>query len=293
VGWSVTIWGCTVLTRVHRHLVQVFIVTSFTTVGYGNQPSLIATYPPCEYAGGTAILKDAPYSVLLPKHMRGSEIEFARISGLDVLSDQDEQAFAPLKPECFSHQPRVGAQPQCRVLADSESIFDFNTRQLYRRDSATPPRNFTHGGGVDELRRTPLPGDVGLYDCSDVNPVNRGNESAQQCYERFVEECESQLAVWREAERKKDVSKFFTIWFIMVGIGLLGLVVGVFGDTLMNWITGLFATAETALDVATAPADLVAEQLTGVSVQDIAGESKVGRPLLSDTRPCIDWKSPV
>lgn len=254
----------------------VFMVTSFTTVGYGNQPSMVATTPPCEYAGGPAILSDAPFSVLLPEHRRGSRVGIGKIIG--VGSDEvneDKTNFNALHEYCFPRtvDPAVGigGQDACRVLADERHIFDFTTRQLYARGEIAPPRNFSNKEDMSALAQQRMPGDTGLYDCADVD-ATKGNETIAECYERFVAVCETSLQVWREFEAKKDISKGFTVLFVMVGIGILGAVVGVFGETLRDWANNLFSAAEVTLDVAVTPVSAA----TGVNIEDVAGSSGKG-----------------
>jgi hypothetical protein len=253
----------------------VFMVTSFTTVGYGNQPSMVATTPPCEYAGGPAVLDDAPFSVLLPDEIRGSKVGIGKIVGLNTDDEGEESNFSPLPARCFPRKvdPAVGigGQEECRVIADERHIFDFTRRQLYARGELSPPRNFSTDLELSLLGMQPMPGDTGLYDCGDVNDAN-ANETIAECYERFVGVCESSLKVWRNFELKKDYSKAFTVVFVMIGIGILGAVVGVFGETLMDWAKSLFAGAEATLDVAMTPATMA----TGIQIEDVTGGSGKG-----------------
>ncbi len=258
----------------------VFMVTSFTTVGYGNQPSMVATTPPCEYGGGPAILSDAPFSVLLPKDIRGSKVAIGKMIGVNRNDDAEETNFAPLPATCFPKTEHelaasggIGGQDGCRVLADERHIFHFTTRQLYARGEISPPRNFSTDSEQEtkELRDQRMPGDTGLYDCADVDPT-KGNETIGECYERFVKICESSLQVWRALESKKNVSKGFTVVFVMFGIGILGAVVGVFGETLKDWANNLFEGAEAALDTAMTPV----ASATGVTIEDVAGSGGKG-----------------
>ena len=250
----------------------VFMVTSFTTVGYGNQPSMIATSPPCEYAGGPQILSDAPFSLIIPDAMRGSKVGIGKMLGSS--EGEVEQSFVPLDAKCFPttvSENGVGDDPDCRVIADDTKIFDFSTRQLYMKDDVSPPRNFTTDLELSMLALQPMPGDTGFYDCGDVND-DRANETHQECYLRFVATCESSLHVWRSAESKKDISKVFTAVFAMIGIGILGAVVGVFGETLMDWAKNLFEVAEASLDIVVAPATAV----TGMKTEDLTGDDGKG-----------------
>lgn len=258
----------------------VFMVTSFTTVGYGNQPSMVATTPPCEYAGGAAIRSDAPFSVLLPKNIRGSKVALGKIVGVNRNDDDEETNFQPLPVTCFPNTDAeiaalggIGGQDECRVLADERHIFDFTRRQLYARGEIAPPRNFSTDTEQErkELGELPMPGDTGVYDCADVDLTKR-NETIGECYERFVKTCESSLQVWRALESKKNISKAFTVIFVMVGIGILGAVVGVFGETLKDWANNLFETAEHTLDVAIKPV----QSATGVTIEDVAGSGGKG-----------------
>ena len=254
----------------------VFMVTSFTTVGYGNQPSMVATTPPCEYAGGPAILSDAPFSVLIAEEIRGSKVGIGKLLGVSRIDHSEETNFRALPLKCFpTTQPSggVGEQDECRVIADESHIYDFTRRQLYARGEISPPRNFSTDTEQqrNELRELRLPGDTGIYDCADLDET-KGNETIGECYERFVAVCESSLEVWRALEGKKDVAKGFTVLFAMVGIGILGAVVGVFGETLRDWAHHLFNSAEATLDVAMAPVS----QATGVTIEDVTGSGGKG-----------------
>ena len=254
----------------------VFMVTSFTTVGYGNQPSMVATTPPCEYAGGPAILTDAPFSVLIPEERRGSKVGIGKLLGVGRMDNSEETNFRALPLKCFPQtKPSggVGEQDECRVIADESHIFDFTRRQLYTRGEISPPRNFSAETEQqrNELRLLRLPGDIGTYDCADLDET-KGNETIGECYERFVAVCESSLEVWRALEGKKDVAKGFTVLFAMVGIGILGAVVGVFGQTLSDWAHHLFDSAGATLDVAMSPVSTA----TGITIEDVTGTEGKG-----------------
>eukprot|EP01050_Picozoa_sp_SAG11_P005986 SAG11_NODE_447_length_9395_cov_4.121665_3_plen_325_part_00 len=220
--------------------IAVFLFTSFTTVGYGNQPSMVATLPPCEYPG-VWMVTESPFSILLPSNMRG--VSWA--PSLVVSESRKHQSFEPLSARCFAGNPDPRAN-DCWVMADDVSIFDFEQRLLYTRDSMTPPRNFSEL--EVELRMMEIPGRLGTYDCNMAAPAV--NETQFACFSRFVAKCESQLLVWRRAEKKKNYGKIFTIFGIIIGVGILGAVAGVFGETLMSMVTDVFSDVEFLMDQA-------------------------------------------
>eukprot|EP01043_Picozoa_sp_COSAG02_P019499 COSAG02_NODE_942_length_15746_cov_6.164632_8_plen_267_part_00 len=100
----------------------VFIVTSFTTVGYGNHPSFVSSDPPCEYPGVQTAFTN-PSSILLPFEQRQESYGAPRGT---TLSNDENYA---LPSSCFD-----GTDPppaECWVIFDDAKIFDFSTHQMY------------------------------------------------------------------------------------------------------------------------------------------------------------------
>ena len=227
-----------------------FMVTSFTTVGYGNHPSLVATRPPCEVPGSN-LLQDDPFSVLLPPQLRGVAGEsMSRIAGLGLasLSGPVEQSFPPMPAFCFETADPTNQPEACMVIADDTHIFDFNTLLLWQKESLELPRNYSGPDRVLELQSLRVPGDTGIYDCSAARDADGEiltvNETQRACFARFAARCEEQLTLWRLFEQQKDVAKVFTSIFIMVGIGILGALVGAVGETLMEWVHSILGGVE-------------------------------------------------
>ena len=214
----------------------VFMITSFTTVGYGNHPSLVATLPPCEVPG-SKLLQDDPWSVLLPPRLRGVAGEsMSRIPGIGLASSREppQQSFPPLPASCFETMDPINQPETCMCIADDTHIFDFNTLLLWQKESLEPPRNFSGQDRALELQSLRVPGETGIYDCSAAASDAGGeiltvNETRSACFARFAARCEEQLTLWRQYEQQKDVAKVFTSMFIMVGIGILGALVGAVG----------------------------------------------------------------
>ena len=104
----------------------VFLFTTFTTIGYGNQPSLVATDPPCQYPSAETTT-DAPYSVLAPTQMHGT----GWVSAAKMVANEGGDAgsgFKPLDVACFEE----GLIPShCWVIADDSTVFDFTENLLY------------------------------------------------------------------------------------------------------------------------------------------------------------------
>ena len=103
----------------------VFMITSFTTVGYGNHPSFVFQPPPCEYPGERSV-QDNPSSLLLPPSIR--QVTYGAEQGTTQFGNP-EYGNEELPDVCFK---AAGAPPpQCWVIADAENIFDFSTRLMY------------------------------------------------------------------------------------------------------------------------------------------------------------------
>lgn len=214
----------------------VFMVTSFTTVGYGTQPSLVATTPPC-LVPGSRLRTDSPFSILIPADLRGIQLDF---SG----TESEPSLFTSLPAACF--EVEVPTDPECMVIADDDTILDFHQMQRWEPDSGLPPFNFS-SAGANELASVSVPGGLGRYDCG----AGAQNESTAECHARFAALCEKQMVLWRLVEGQKDVTKLFTVFFIMAGIGILGAVVGSLGQTLMDMVQSGLGGIEFALDTAT------------------------------------------
>ena len=252
----------------------VFMITSFTTVGYGNHPSLVATLPPCEVPGQQLRIDD-PFSSLLPPEMRVASL--TRIPGLGMMGDTlIEQSFQPLEPSCFNGMVGAAVAEECMVIADDTHIFGFHNLLLWERGSMEPPRNFSGADRAFELRALKVPGDLGEFDCMDTASAG---ETLSSCYARFAATCEEQLTLWRLVEKQKDVAKIFTSFFIMLGIGILGAVVGAVGETLMEWVHSLLGGVEFAVDTATDTTLKVAAPLANVAAPLTTGIANAAAPL--------------
>ena len=115
----------------------VFMITSFTTVGYGNHPSFVTTAPPCEYPGSHTSTEN-PFSNLMPVSMRqqtyGKTQETTRF-GNPAFGNQ------PLDMACF--QAEKAPPPECWVIADADRILDFSTLRMFERHNVKEePRRY-------------------------------------------------------------------------------------------------------------------------------------------------------
>ena len=243
----------------------VFIFTSFTTVGYGNHPSLVRVKPPCQYPCPTTITDD-PFSILLPDALQPSEIDLVKAAGQSAVSSSETQPAKFVQPPefCFHtygrSEPRVS---ECWLVSDERSIFDFGDLLWFQdyHNRTKSAMNFTTSQ-VDDLFELELPGlrrslsQMGVrrpvipnatqYAADPFDMAWRG-----EAFGKIREECDVQLEIWRAEENKKDNAKIFTILFIIVGIGLLGIVVGTLGEYLMAAMKSVFDNVEMALDAAT------------------------------------------
>ena len=265
----------------------VFMITSFTTVGYGNQPSMVRTAPMCEYPS-TQLVRDNSFSSLLPSSLRG---DFSLNIGVNVLGtgsgaedEEDENAIRPLDPVCFS-TPANAMPTQCLLIGDDSFVFDFTKRLLYARQSSSPPYNYT--GRLPELYTLEVPGDNGLWDCG-------LHETDHACWLRFTANCEEQLKVWRPIELKKDVAKRFTVAFILVGMGVLGALAGAIGQRTMAFIRSLYSSTEYLLDnanrvvsagLSVIPVELATQFYKDLTEKRIAGHGK--SVLVASTGLCL------
>ena len=67
-------------------------------------------------------------------------------------------------------------------------------------------------------------------------PANTTDSWKERCFSAYRKNCDRQLDLWRIEETKKDWAKVFTIFFIILGIGLLGNAMGAIGDQLLIWV---------------------------------------------------------
>lgn len=133
----------------------VFLFTSFTTVGYGNHPSLVFTQPPCQYPSLQTSL-DNERSVLLPPEMVPEDI--ALLNDVTDVMGVSENGVAeeivawspPAKDPCFMGKTAntrldLGAARQCWAMSDEESISISahcrTTRRTRLRRPVTTPRS--------------------------------------------------------------------------------------------------------------------------------------------------------
>ena len=224
----------------------VFLTTAFTTVGYGNHPSLVQTEAPCSYPGDDTEEGD-------PTILRDAAARTAA-----------GHQFVPPPASCFNGGS-TAAQPECWVVADDTSIFDFNAL-LHWANYESPWVNYTARAG--ELRGLSLPGLFGTADNLNIRHASEevsfcafpeDSESddtsgiAQfSCFERYRDQCAKQRVVWRDEEARKTHGKIYCVFFIIVGIGLLGNAAGALGKEILTWIHRVFThRLELVLDSAT------------------------------------------
>lgn len=145
---------------------MVFLVTTFTTVGYGNHPSLMHEKPPCSYPS-LDLTFDDPGSILLPEIARRGHscpgcsdavsaietpVPFGTGAGQGIALNEfniamcDEGVFdfctngTQLDPTkisyeelCLKHDySYVNTDPRCWIIADKSGIFRFGTLTEYR-----------------------------------------------------------------------------------------------------------------------------------------------------------------
>lgn len=237
----------------------VFLFTSFTTVGFGNHPSLVRTAPPCQYPSQNTRFDD-PYSVLLPEALRPAEDEllknfagkFERGKQNATSDDVDVPAFVAPPRCCFEGncEDSGEADEDCWIVSDDQSIFDFGKLLYFQTFQSKIPGNYTTR--VDELLELELPGvRTTLSQMSIELPAVGTVTWRQMAFIKIRTECDVQLNIWRKEENKKDNAKLYTILFVIVGIGLLGIVVGALGNEVMAAIKSVFSNVEMALDAAT------------------------------------------
>lgn len=199
------------------------------------------------------LLTDDPFSGILPPEMKQASL--TRIPGMGIFDGDTvvEQSFPILPTSCFEKVSEELTDIECMVIADDTHIFAFHSLLLWERGSMEPPRNFTGADRAFELRALQVPGDLGEYDCMGRGATHETQNETQRslCFARFAATCEEQLTLWRLVEEQKDVAKIFTSFFIMLGIGILGSVVGAVGETLMEWVHSLLGGVEFAVDAAT------------------------------------------
>eukprot|EP01051_Picozoa_sp_SAG22_P009731 SAG22_NODE_833_length_6929_cov_27.036159_2_plen_537_part_00 len=227
---------------------MVFLVTTFTTIGYGNQPSLVATMPPCQYPGEQTVI-DAPYSLLMPPELRGNLWAPAALSLGGSGSAMADFNLKPLPKHCFLDDEQIRSLPECWVIAGDITIFDFGSKLMYIRDAGAPVNYTASDADLDKLE---LPGDLGKYGASCASGSSSATDGeAFACFDTVRDKCESVLKVWRIAEQKKNAAKVFTMLLIVVGIGLLGLITGVLGEVFLEFANRYTQRVEILVDMAT------------------------------------------
>ena len=255
----------------------VFMITSFTTVGYGNHPSFVTTVPPCEYPGPETKERN-PFSNLMPVSMR--QKTYADVEESTQFGNP-EFGNDPLPSVCFSslQQP----PPECWVIADANKIFDFSTLRMYdRTDPKEEPQQYARAKATDEAaadgssnatarfwpetsEAVRVPGDIDELKCTEEELSNETTVKSDwvpttgepwlnpggACWAKYVDLCEEQhLEVWRKLEGKKTTAKLFTILFIVAGIGILGTVAGSFGEEIGRAVHGFLHRVDWAMDQA-------------------------------------------
>jgi hypothetical protein len=242
----------------------VFLVTTFSTVGFGNHPSLVHMRPPCAYPSAS-LEKQDPTSILLPEAKRAEHLctgcNHVISVGMDtaetrnnqgggafdqVVEDDDYQAI------CLSDG--TGADDsRCWILAGKSGIFHFGKLSYYQTYDTKRATNFTELSRADDLKYLDLsyleiPGSLREYstfeEISEHNkegrpcalPANATDSWKERCFSAYRENCDRQLDLWKIEETKKDWAKVFTIFFIILGIGLLGNAMGAIGDQLLIWV---------------------------------------------------------
>ena len=244
----------------------VFLFTSFTTVGFGNHPSLVRTVPPCQYPSQSTQVDD-PYSVLLPEALRPAEDELLKNIAGSFGGGAGNAASAEVGAPAFFAPPRCcfegnceddgGSDEDCWIVSDDQSIFDFGKLLYFQTYESKKAANYTTR--ADELLELELPGlrttlsqmKIELPPVGNSSTTRLGMAWRQLAFAKIRDECDAQLNIWRKEENKKDNAKLYTILFVIVGIGLLGIVVGALGNEVMAAIKSVFNNVEMALDAAT------------------------------------------
>jgi hypothetical protein len=130
----------------------VFIVTTFTTIGYGDQPSMTRTLPPCEYPS-EKLKQDNPFSVLLPPDLRGDVPSVGLSSSLakDININRGTPVtlpWGPLDTSCFAADG-PSKNPECLFIAVKTEIVAWSpTGQVWQSFETDKPdqavRNVTY-----------------------------------------------------------------------------------------------------------------------------------------------------
>ena len=280
----------------------VFLFTSFTTVGYGNHPSLVRTAPPCQYPS-KAVLKDDEFSVLLPPDLRPADNEYLS-AGVDLIGATEETAgdeppawSPPPNDPCYLNPTANLHNRRCWVLADEESIFDFGELAYYQTYKTPKPGNYSKTDRYEELGAMELPGlrmtlnrmaaETGDKYCVlnlTAGAAPMSDEWKRDCFTSYMTRCDRQLEVWRREEGKKDVAKIYTVFFILIGIGLLGNAAGALGEEVMQWVRKVFSNVEMVIDTVSNPRPiltsssphphLILSQVAMDQMDNVVGESK-------------------
>jgi hypothetical protein len=160
----------------------VFILSSFTTIGYGNHPTLKSSLPPCEFPSAQ-LSEDNPFSVLLPPSLKTSRISRNWYQHAEV-----SQSWTELSLDCFDDEiapQNTTGRAGCRVIADDRHVFDFDRQLLFTLGTLSTPRNMSNR--AQDLMQMEVPGGLGQWDCG----VHK--ENASVCFARYSEDCERQL----------------------------------------------------------------------------------------------------
>jgi hypothetical protein len=256
----------------------VFIVTTFTTVGYGNQPSLTMLPPVCEFPSSRTS-DDNANSFLLRKDMRNPDwmrsIGHAHKqlkSGIGVRDNNNDLEFEGLPKYCFeqpSDPTEAGViNDDCLAIAgqgdaDNMHICYFKTKVCYASSNITLDtgqrwrRNYSSWSNA-QISQLDLPGGLGKWDCV--------NQTARACWASKAKMCKIKLDIWRPREVKKNHAKKFTIAYIIIGIGVLGALAGACGDKVLAFLKKLFTTTESLLHTAAGATETMRKKFS--STQD-------------------------
>ncbi len=262
---------------------MVFLITSFTTVGFGNHPSLMNTKSPCSYPSA-ALQTDDPASILLPKAARRAaacqECSKALNANRWVTPAENQANITVFEADMCQEFDCGGRQldettypstclqangnrndPRCWIIADQSSIFHFGTLKYYQTHDTLKAQDYSLANMAESLTYLEIPGSLrdhstfsemeqrrgyrlpGQYRIPGQTPPCRVNTTGTHtdewkfsCFAQFKLSCDDQLRLWKDQEEKKNVGKFFTVIFILVGIGVLGNALGTIGDQITNMV---------------------------------------------------------
>jgi hypothetical protein len=153
--------------------------------------------------------------------------------------------------------------PRCWIIADQSAIFNFRTLKLYQMHDAlnvVKAQDYSSASMAESLTDLEIPGSFRDHSTFREMQQNRGYEvrawarspawapcivSAngtytdawkRTCFDQFKRSCDDQLMLWQTEERKKNWGKFVTIFFILVGIGVLGNALGTIGNQIISMV---------------------------------------------------------